>query len=258
MKVTDKFMRLLHFLFASLVLTSPVLGASLSIGFNPTVGTQSDSVYPGVSTQSTGTSSIAGIVPTLTGRGYGVQQAGTERWGVAAGPLAWDPGKAGWTVRNGFAPDAVGSTLSTTGGLTVDASYLSITLSGATAGTVFSNVALTFTDVTFLRPSKAWVGTSADEFSTASNLRFNARGGVRQLSVVLPEFTYNGGDPLEIRIFGVIGSDEGAFNVLTVNGTALVPVAVPETDARMLIVMVGLSAGVAFRRRTNSLRRFDR
>lgn len=234
----------------------PLQSAVLNLQFSASAGTFSDPIYPTTSTISAGTTSIPGVFATLAGRGYGVEEGGSSRWGVVAGDISWLRNTQGWTVRNGFAPDAIGSTLSTSTGVEVAASYLSVMLQGLDAGTVLRDVALTFNDVTYLRPEQAWAGSNADDFSTGIALRYFRVKGSRQLSVTLPEITQTGTDPLEIRLYGIIGGDEGAFNMLTVNAQVTPPSPIPEPDARMLVTAVVLGASVAFRRRLGSLRRF--
>lgn len=220
------------------------------------MGTTADPAYAGTSMITGGTSSLPKIVSTLAGRNYGVEQSGSARWGIQAGGISWLTDTQGWTVRNGFAPDAIGSTVSTSTGLEVAASYLSVMLHGLEAGTVLNNVALTFSNVTYLKPDNAWAGTSADSFSQATALTYSKVGRSRQLSVTLPEVTLLSAEPLEIRLYGIIGGDEGAFNMLTVNGQLTASSPIPEPDARMLVTAVVLGATVAFRRRMGSLRRF--
>ena len=156
---------------ASLVLLLPARSAVLDLQFSPTVGTSPDPAYAGISSVSSGTSSLPGLVTTLAGRGYGVDQSGASRWGIVAGGISWLTDTQGWTVRNGFAPDKIGSTVSTSTGLEVAASYLSVMLRGLEAGTVLNNVSLTFSNVTYLKPDNAWAGTSADSFSQATALK---------------------------------------------------------------------------------------
>lgn len=243
-------------LLASLLLIAPTYSAVLNLQFSPAYGTAPDPIYPATSTMSAGTSGVPGLMTTLAGRGYGVDQAGTARWGIVAGGISWLAEAQGWTVRNGFAPDAIGSTISTSTGVEVAASYLSVMLQGLDAGTVLNDVSLTFSDVTYLKPDQAWAGTSMDSFSHAIALTYSKVGTSRQLSVTLPELTQAGTDPLEIRLYGIIGGDEGAFRMLTVNGQVSGPSPIPEPDVRMLVTALVLGATVAFRRRTGSLRRF--
>ena len=75
------------------------------------------------------------------------------------------------------------------------------------------------------------------------------------MSVTLSDFTYTGGDPLEIRIYGVIGNPEGGFTEVTLTGDATLLTAVPEPDGRLLLTTVGLGAAVAFRRRSGQIPR---
>ena len=246
---------LLQVMCCTLWLASAAGGATLDVRFNPITGTQEDPFYPGISTLSLGSVSLPGVVATLAGRGYGAEQTAPGRWGVVAGPLASDPTKTGWTVSGGFAPDKTGTTVSSSGKVAAEASYLSILLSGVTTGTVFKQVALTFSDVSGLRPDKGWAGTSADAFAAASSLKFNNKGGASQMSVTLADFTYTGGGPLEIRIYGVIGDPEGSFTGVTMTGDATVLTAVPEPDVKLLLTTVGLGAAVAFRRRSGMIPR---
>lgn len=244
------------FLIATFLVVLPLQSAVLNLQFNPSSGTATDPVYPSTSTISAGTTSMPGLFATLAGRGYGVEEGGSARWGVSAGGIGWLTNTQGWTVRNGFAPDAIGSTISTSTGVEVAASYLSVMLQGLDAGTVLRDVALTFTDVTYLKPDQAWAGSSGDAFSSAIPLSYSKVGGSRRLSVNLPEITQSGTDPLEIRLYGIIGGDEGAFNMLTVNAQVSPRSPIPEPDARMLVTAVILGASVAFRRRLGSLRSF--
>ncbi|MES2468732.1 MAG: hypothetical protein V4675_15620 [Verrucomicrobiota bacterium] len=246
---------LLQVLCCSLWLASAAGGATLDVRFIPSAGTQGDPSYPGISTLSVGTVSLPGVVATLAGRGYGAEQTGQQRWGISAGTLPWDQTKTGWTVRDGFAPDKTGLTVSRTGKVEGAASYLSIMLSGVTSGTVFQKVVLTFSDVTGIKPDKAWAGTSADAFAAASTLKLNNKGGTGQMSVTLSDFTYTGGAPLEIRIYGVIGEPEGGFTGVSLIGDATLLTAVPEPDGRLLLTTVGLGAAVAFRRRSGQIPR---
>ena len=140
----------------------------------------------------------------------------------------------------------------------MQASYLSLVLHGLPAGTVFQGVNLTFYDTTFIQPSKAWAGTSADGFRAASPLKFSHLAGSGSLQANLGDFTNHAPEPLEIRIYGVIGSDEGAFKAVNLTAEALqLPVPVPEPDVRTICTAVGLAALTALRRRSNALpRRF--
>jgi len=230
-------------------------GATLQLAFVPDQGAGVDPLYPSDSTVSTGTANYAGVVPTLTGRGYGVEQTSNVRSGIVAGPLAWQPAKSGWTIRNGFAPDAIGSTVSNSTGEEVAASYLSLSLSGLPTGTIFQGVTLSFNEVTYLRPTNAWAGTSADGFATATRVTYSNTGGSRSLGVTLPDFSLQGLGPLEIRIFGVIGSDEGAFNFLNVTAEMVTPMVAPEPDLRYLLTVVAIGGVTAFRRRSGMVPR---
>lgn len=237
-------------LFACLFLLSPAQSAVLSFQLNAATGSSPDPLYPTSSTLTTSATNQPGVVATLSGRGYGVEEdAGASRWGVAAGNIAWLTNTPGWTIRNGFFPNAIGSTLSTTAGVELAASYMSVTLRGLEAGTVLNDVELTFTDVTFMRPENAWAGASTDAFASPIPLSYNKVGDTRQLSVTFPELTQIGTEPLEMRIYGVVGVDIGAFNVLNVKAD-MIPV--PEPGVPMLMTVVMLGAAVAFRRRPGS------
>lgn len=130
------------------------------------------------------------------------------------------------------------------------ASYLSIVLSGVTTGTIFKDVAITFSDVSFLSTSKAWAGTSADGFANATTLKFNQQKSTKDVMVNLPSFTYDRGEPLELRVYGLIGSDKGSFNSVSLTGGTLA--LVPEPDIRMLLTAAGLAALVSFRHRRHA------
>lgn len=234
---------------------SPLGAATLDLQFSPGAGVQVDDQYNDGSTRSVGTSSVPGLVATMVGRGYGLERAVSTRWGIQAGPLAGNPALSGWTIRNGFAPDKAGQTVSTEKKVEIEASYLSLTFSGVAAGTLFQGVSLTFSGVSNLKLDKAWAGLSVDGFSTDTTVKANNGGGGPKISLTFGDFTYSGGDPLEIRIYGIMGDDTGSFNQLTVTGEAIALTPVPEPDARFLITAVGLGAAVSFRRRSRDMPR---
>ncbi len=237
-------------------LVSPLGAATMDIQFSPTEGIEPDGVYQDGSTRSVGTNAVPGLVATLTGRGYGLERTSSARWGIQAGPLAGNPGQSGWTIRNGFAPDRSGEMLSTEKKVEVDASYLSFFFPGVSAGTILQEVSLTFSGVRNLKLDKAWAGLSVDNFTTETGVKLNNAGGVPKISLTFPDFTYMGGGPLEIRVYGVMGEDTGSFDLLTITGQTIETNPIPEPDSRFLVTAVALGAVVSFRRRRSDLPRF--
>ena len=253
MKPTTKSTTLVTLLSVLALSASASFAATLDIRFAPTDAQSPDAMYPLDSTVTTGTSATAGLIATLAGRNYGVEPAGTSRYGIAASPPLTPASAAVWTVRSGFAPVAVGSTQNSTA--QTGASYMSVVLSGAAAGTVFKNVALTFAGIVTTTNTNAWAGTSANNFATSTALTFSRVNTVRQLAVTLPEFTTPTSDPLEIRLYGILGGDTGTFKSVSVTGETIAPSPVPEPDATLLITSVALGAAVSFRRRRNAVPR---
>ena len=166
---------------------------------------------------------------------------GAPRWGLRAGNLNSQPSRAGFIVTNGFTPAAAGSTTDRTGN---GASYVSITVANVQPGTVFQNVSIDFDGVVFTRATNAWAAASEGGFANWSVLRQSGGPSGRQLSVTLPDFTFAGSQPLEFRVYGITGTDEGAITVLRLSASVS-HAAVPEPASAAL----GLLALTTFLRR---------
>ena len=183
-----------------------------------------------------------GLNATFSGMNYGDDPIGIDRWGLLDASRPWNRGKSGAMLRNGFAPNAVGSTEHTYSigkgaTATVEASYLSITIQKSTQ-TMFSSIQVNLQGSTMIVSANAWAGTSMDGFSSAitpstGNGNGNAQG--RPVSWSFDNLDFSGDGPLEIRLYGIAGGDSADLSKLQVHvGTAAVPV--PEPAVTSLLV----------------------
>lgn len=219
-------------------------GAGLSVVVTPAHSSAADTTYPG--SQSTVTRAEdrqTGLSFLVAGRDYGVDPApGRPRWGLRTGEMPGNSAKRGFVITNGFAPAAAGSRVDRSGN---NASYISIAVGNVQPGTLFQNVSIDFDGLVFTRATNAWAAASSGGFNNWSVARqTNAGANGRQVSVSLPDFTWTGAEPLEFRVYGITGTDEGAFASLRITAGIITP-GVPEPTTFVL----GLVALAWFHRR---------
>lgn len=227
-------------------ISSRCTAANLLVAITAADSVAADSAYPGSgSTISTRTDNQTGITVAVAGRNYGVDPAANAaRWGVRAGALPWRENQRGIVVTNGLTPTAAGSKV-TEGGAA--ASYISIGLSNVPANTLFQNLTVEFDGMAFIGAANAWAASSVGGFNNWSVASLQSNG--RKLVASIPEFTWPGmgADPLELRIYGVTGVDEGALTTVRVSASVTSAPQVPEPAAPLL---AGLTLAVwAGRRR---------
>ncbi len=217
-------------------------GAQLSVTVVPSDTTVLDPFYPGSgSTVTSTTDSPTGFIVTVAGRDYGANPApGNPRWGVRAGPRPWRPNQDGFVLTNGFAPSAPGATTTASG---TPASYLSITLTNVQPNTLFQNVSIVFSGLDFTSATNAWAASSPGGLSNWSVATLS--GGGNRLSIDLADFTWTGGSPLELRLYGLVGQPEGAIGSVRVSGVTTLALPIPESGSAML----GVAALFSLRRR---------
>jgi hypothetical protein len=206
--------------------------AILAINIDPNDPSVADPAYPGTgSTITTLTDPQTQITISIAGRHYGNDAAvGSPRWGLQAGPLPWRNSQDGFVVTGGFAPSGAGSTQNASG---TEASYLSITLANVQPNTFFENVSVEFRGIALADTTNAWGATSASGFAdwSVANLSNNDR----RLTLDLADFTWTGAGPLEIRLYGVTATDQGAFTRVGVNGQLTSLPVIPEPHIAFLL-----------------------
>jgi hypothetical protein len=211
-----------------LLTITPSSAAGLSLIINPAHPAPADPAYPGAgSTVTTAADPKTGLTASIAGRNYGVNPApGQPRWGLRTDETSWNPSGIDFIVTNGFTPAVPGAKTDRNGN---PASYVSITVGNVLPNTLFQNLSIDFNGLNFTRTTNAWAGTSVGQFSnwTAANTPNEvANGG--QLSVTLPSFVWSGGDPLEIRVYGLVADDVGGFASVRIQGNVLMTPLVPE------------------------------
>ena len=220
--------------------------ASLSLVVTPSHSTAADAFYPGAgSTVTSATDVQTGLNFTVSGRNYGVDPNPAQaRWGIRNGQSIVNPAASAFIVTNGFTPAAAGSKTTATG---ANASYVSIKVGNVLPNTLFQNLSIDFSGLNFTRTTNAWAATSAGNFTSwAAASQTNEGANGRRLSVTLPAFTWEGTEPLEIRVYGITGTDEGQFANIRITAGITGPT-VPEPAAAMSGMLV--LAGMLLRRR---------
>ena len=194
----------------------------------------------------TGATSRQGIQVTLQGRNYAFPDEPGATFGITTGSYGGQPV---FQLDQGLPPDRVGGIIFHEGKRDeAAASYLSVKFENVAAGTLFQGVTIDFSGLAFVRSSKGWAGTSADEFATSTRLNItgNTKGRPNELSVTLPDFTEIHGGTTEVRIYGMYGVDTGYFNSVQVMGNIVSPV--PEPGA-LSLAGLGVLAMLMRRRR---------
>jgi hypothetical protein len=188
------------------------------------------------------TTVVSGVSATLSGRNYGILSDDSLsrpsfRWGLLgtyddAGRL-----QSGWTVSFGFDPDDHGVTTHTAanGGIW-DASYLSFNLQPSATQSLAAQ-SLTITAPTFLLvDDKAWAAVSTDGFKHFAAVRenFDSLTGNSTITIPLNGLKGNMGEPLEVRVYGILGEDEGTFQSASLNAQVFGVAPIPEPSAALL------------------------
>lgn len=235
--------RLAFAVLLSLIGLLPVASAQavgLSLVVTPSHTSAADAFYPGTGSSMTfATDKQTGVSFTVAGRQYGVDAApGQARWGLRTGQnLTPHPGST-FIVTNGFTPAAAGSKTTSAG---TAASYISITVGNAQPNTMFKNLSIDFNGLAFTRTTSAWAASSVGGFNQwVAATQTNEGASGRKLSVTLPDFTWAGGEPLEIRLYGLTGSDEGQFANIKITGEMLAP-QIPEPATPLLSLALAAS-----------------
>lgn len=193
------------------------------------------------------------FISSLSGWNYDSDPTRTGSTGLldrAKLPVA-DENEPQWIVKHGLAPSEIGSKVSSTevNGVTYigQASYLSFKFKrddGEQA--VFENINLALTGfVNIDVDANTWAGTNKDGFTAAIAPEISQPEGE---DTDVYTFDFSGLDfttgELEIRIYGVLGQDQGTFK--TNIGIIPPPPAVPEPS--LLLLTVGGLLGLAVRR----------
>ena len=168
----------------------------------------------------------------------------------AALPIA-DPLLPQWILKHGLPPSAVGSTNSATlvNGevVTSKASYISFIVGldnvGSGEQVIFDGANLTVTGFTNIDSVvEIWAAVSSDNFGHAVRPNITQPPG---FDTDVYSFDFAGlkytSSQLEIRIYGVLGQDQGTFNTAIASGSfTTVPIPEPGTTTLALAMVLGM------------------
>ena len=224
----------------------PVKAADILITFDPSQAqaTLDPAFHDFESAVFNGQSTDSRVVATLAGRDYVQDPLAGEIWGLLDNSKPWNEGRPGWLVRQGWESNVLGVPVNHQADGDVPAAYLLIKLTRPED--------LMFDSVTVIidRPINSeflnnWGSSSADgnaSFSVADVVRTSSS---ETLTLTLSNLNFTGGDPLEIKVYGVLGEDDGTFGIQAlVNAVPLIPV--PEPGS---LVLLGVSCCALLRRR---------
>lgn len=163
-----------------------------------------------------------GVIGRVSAANYSDDASSSDRWGLVDASKPWNRGKQGALIRMGIAPSAVGSTRHEFGAgpgslRSTDASYISIRIERPST-TLFTDLRVDLLTSNVIAASTAWGGTSADGFTSVAQPgrpQTNSQG--RLISWDFSNLNYTGTEPLEIRLYGLIGADIGTLKSLRVN-----------------------------------------
>jgi hypothetical protein len=237
-----------------LVLTATCLNAEvLSVnfdkstpraGFDPVYSDGQSSIFVGT------VSGDTGIRVSMRGSDYLQSPKDNKIWGLLDNSLPGNEERPGWLIRAGWQPDAVGArSFSHPYGQT-PAGYIEVCYERP-EGMVFQDISLSIEDPQNLELLNVWAATSNDNYQTLAPVTVTKNSQEEFLNLNLNGINYIGADPLKIRIYGLIGEDDGTFNI---NGTINVlspPVVVPEPSGLLLL---GIPFFLSLRRKRQSQR----
>lgn len=201
--------------------------ANFTVSFDTTSVPSPDSSYnDGESAVFAGNGTKSGFSTALSGVNYGDDVTSNQRWGLLDNSLPWNHAVPGGLIRHGFEPTSIGSTTAKVGTDTTAASYLLLRITPGEE-LLFSGLAVELQQTnTLCVDPRAWASTSADNFSSIFPITGGQSGHGGRAVWSFDGLDYAGSDPLEIRIYGVVGADEGALPLLRVDGN-VVPVPEP-------------------------------
>jgi hypothetical protein len=159
---------------------------------------------------------------------------------------------APWLVKHGLAPVAVGSLLANNhrDGIPhpVEASYLAFKVCEQNGEAVmFDSAQLTITGLYNTDSDiQIWAATSGDGFGTAVIPMISADSDTDVYTFDFSGLNYEDAC-LEIRVYGVLGMDQGTFDAL-LQGVVIPPVALPEPSNVILLGFMGLMTCLRRRR----------
>ncbi|MBP7948791.1 MAG: hypothetical protein KA004_03980 [Verrucomicrobiales bacterium] len=234
-------------LLAAAILASPAtsLAGTFAIEFHQDAAYMADPFYNDVnSTIFFGTAVDGDLAARMAGYYYDSDPVDPGHNGLMNRGLPWnseDPDHPipGWLIRFGLQSDAVGNPVHTyplPGGGTAQqpASYISFKVDSPDT-VLFEEVGVTINNLQGAGPGQQiWAGTSKDNFATgiSPTVVMDPNNGL-QMSFGWTNFDYLS-EGVELRIYGIIGADEGTFDSANLFGRSTPP-PVPEPSGASLL-----------------------
>ncbi|MEZ5304906.1 MAG: hypothetical protein R3F11_30295 [Verrucomicrobiales bacterium] len=173
----------------------------------------------GLSWQFAGEDASGTFAATMVGREYRIDPLDGFSYGLFNDAFEVGGEAKGWRIRFGFAPDSVGSTIYSHADGPTPAAYIEFVFDPQTDVTLEDlslDLAIGVTDNTSLNLGPAWAATSLSGYANAvapdvSRIHDDPSAG-QAIDLVHFDFgeeIYEGTDPLTIRVYGLIGEDEG-------------------------------------------------
>jgi hypothetical protein len=199
-----------------------------------------DTTYnDGESTIYTATSNDLVLTATLSGRDYMQDPLAGEEWGLIDNSTPGNDGRPGWIVRQGWESTTLGvPTNNHPDDPATKAAYLLITLDHQD-DVVFDTVDVTIDQPVSTEFIQVWGSTNADGFADYVVGNVVRLPNEEFMTISFAGLNYDGTDPLQIRIYGVIGEDDGTFGVRIATGVTPVP---EPSSTVLLLAMAGLWA----------------
>jgi hypothetical protein len=223
-----------------------------------------DGTWDGISTiyhtQVVTTDGDFALNSAVFGRHYDSDPARAGEWGLLNRQTLTGFNDPPWLLKHGLAPEFVGSPLyySTINGewTPVEASYVEfdISVGDGTDAVMFDQISLQLNQFYNLdADTDVWASTNSGGFKNAIRPTVSAD----PLSAT-DVYTFDLGaislvsDTLQVRVYGMLGQDQGTFGIAVISGV-VTPPPLPEPTSAMLLVGALASAGLRRKRSVNKI-----
>ena len=236
--MTKYFKPLFSTFFAIFLLTQAGSGADILVQFDPsqTTVTPDPAYHDGESAIFNAVTNDPRVQVTLAGRDYLQDPLDGEIWGLLDNSKWWNEGTYGWLVRQGWESSVIGVPTNHHADGDVAAAYLELIVTKS-EDVVFDSITVSIEHPKDTEFINLWGSTSADGFASYVEGVVERTLNNEHAIVTFSGLQYSGSAPLELRIYGVLGEDDGTFGVKLALNT------VPEPSAALLglLALTGLS-----------------
>ncbi len=205
-------------------------GAAVSLHFDPALSPVAADPHfnDGESVVVTAVSSDPTYTATVCGRDYFEDPTAPDNWGLLDRSKWWNGGVSGWLVRHGWESTVMGVPLNTQFD-PAPASYLEIRIEHP-QDVVFDSVVVTIDHPQSAEFINVWSSNSADNFQGFSVAEMLRSPEAETATIRFSDLGYSQSDPLVLRVYGVVGEDDGTFG-LDVSAETFVLSSIPEPSS---------------------------